>query len=107
MIMLTRKSVVTPLLAATLLAACGSTPTRESTGQYIDDSSITAKIKAAFVADEQVKARDVSVETFKGTVQLSGFADTRAEMQRAVDLAAKVPGVKQVENDIQLKPSNH
>lgn len=93
------------LMAAALLAACGGTPTRESTGEYIDDTTITTKVKAALVADKSVKAANVSVETFKGTVQLSGFADNTAEMTRAVEIARKVTGVKAVQNDIKLKAS--
>jgi hyperosmotically inducible periplasmic protein len=97
------KSMVAALLATAFLAACGSTPNRESTGQYFDDAAITTKVKAAFVRDKQIKAADIAVETFKGTVQLSGFADNREEIRRAVDLASRVVGVKLVENDIQLK----
>ncbi|MBI4995676.1 MAG: BON domain-containing protein [Rhodocyclales bacterium] len=93
----------TALLAAALLAACGSTPSRESTGEYIDDTAITTKVKAALVADKSVKATNVSVETFKGTVQLSGFADNTTEIARAVEIASKVAGVKAVQNDIKLK----
>lgn len=93
------------LLAAALLAACGGTPSRESTGEYIDDTAITAKVKAALVADNSVKASNVSVETFKGTVQLSGFADNTAEIARAVEIASKVAGVRAVQNDIKLKTS--
>lgn len=93
------------LLAAALLAACGGTPTRESTGEYIDDTVITSKVKAALVADDSVKAANVSVETFKGTVQLSGFADDTAEITRAVEIASKVAGVRAVQNEIKLKSS--
>lgn len=90
------------LLVATL-AACGGSPTRESTGEYIDDTAITTKVKAAFVQDKLVSAGDIKVETFKGSVQLSGFADSPAEIQQAVSVASKVPGVKSVRNDIRLK----
>jgi osmotically-inducible protein OsmY len=102
-IMLNGRSMVAAVLAAAFLAACGSTPTRESTGEYLDDAAITTKVKAAFVGDRQIKAADISVETFKGTVQLSGFADNREEIRRAVEIASRVVGVKLVENDIQLK----
>lgn len=101
--MLKGRSMVAALLATAVLAACGSTPNRESTGQYFDDAAITAKVKAAFVGDKQIKANDISVDTFKGTVQLSGFADNREEIRRAVEIASRVVGVKLVENDIQLK----
>ena len=85
------------------LAACGSTPTRESPRQYIDDATITTKVKSAFVADKTVSAMDVKVETYKGTVQLSGFAKSQAEINQAVSVARGVTGVQSVKNDIQLK----
>lgn len=78
-------------------------PARETPGEYIDDAAITAKVKAAFVKDKAVNATDVKVETYKGTVQLSGFAASSAAIERAVELAGKVPGVKMVRNDIRLK----
>ncbi|TVO58771.1 BON domain-containing protein [Denitromonas halophila] len=87
----------------TALAACAGSPTRESTGQYIDDSAITTKVKSAFVKDKTVSALNIGVDTFKGEVQLSGFADTRQEIQRAGELARDVPGVRSVKNDIRLK----
>lgn len=86
-----------------VLAACGSTPTHESTGQYVDDATITSKVKAAFVADKNVSAMDINVETFKGTVQLSGFAKSQTEINQAVALARDVKGVQSVKNDIRLK----
>lgn len=100
------------LLAALALGAtallslptgCAGTPTKESTGEYVDDSSITAKVKAALIGDEVTKAREINVETFKGTVQLSGFVDTSAEKDRAADLAKGVAGVKSVKNNIVVK----
>ena len=80
-----------------------SPPASKSAGQYIDDTAITAKVKAAFVKDKEVKATEVKVETYKGDVQLSGFAKNSAEIERAVQLAKNVPGVKTVHNDIRLK----
>lgn len=95
----------TTLLVAVLtaLTACSGTPTRESTGQYLDDSVITTKVKAAFVEDKAVNALDIKVVTFKGTVQLSGFANNPQEIDRAVALARNVQGVTSVKNDIRLK----
>jgi osmotically-inducible protein OsmY len=101
--MLNVKSALAALLAATLLAACGSTPTKESTGEYIDDAAITTKVKAAFVKDELVSALDVKVATFKGRVQLSGFADSPTAIRRADSIARTVPGVKSVDNDLRVK----
>ena len=86
------------------LSGCASTPTRQSTGEYIDDASITTKVKAAFVKDEIVKAREVSVETYKGVVQLSGFVNTAEEKSRAGQIAAGVSGVGSVTNNIEIKP---
>ena len=82
---------------------CASTATSASTGEYIDDSSITVKVKAAFVNDPTVKAFDVGVETFKGVVQLSGFVNTTAEKEQAGRVAATVKGVTQVKNNIMVK----
>lgn len=82
---------------------CAATATQQSTGEYVDDSSITVKVKAAFVKDEIVKALDVSVETFKGVVQLSGFVNTAAEKTQAAHVASSVPGVLEVKNNIVVK----
>jgi hyperosmotically inducible periplasmic protein len=82
---------------------CAGTSTRESTGEFVDDATITTKIKAALVKDETVKAGDVNVETFKGVVQLSGFVDTAAQKTRASELARTVIGVKEVKNSITVK----
>ena len=76
---------------------------RESLGETVDDSIITTKVKAAFVDDIHVSALNITVETFKGTVQLSGFADNERELERAAELARNVNGVKSVKNDIRLK----
>ena len=103
--MLNSKSRLAAILVAVTVAACGGSPAKESTGQYLDDTTITTKVKAAFVSDKTVDAMDVKVETFKGTVQLSGFADSSAEIERASQIAAKVTGVKAVRNDIRLKPA--
>lgn len=97
-----RRGVAIAVMAVAL-AACSSSPTHESVGQYFDDSSTTARIKGKFVGDKQVSALDISVETYNGTVQLSGYADNRQEIQRAVELAQATPGVKSVHNDIHLK----
>jgi osmotically-inducible protein OsmY len=99
-------------LAATMVAfaiaglvGCAGSPTRESTGEYIDDSAITTKVKAKLVEDKAVSALDIHVETFKGVVQLSGFAKSNAVKRRAVELAQSVPGVKEVRDHIELRTS--
>jgi osmotically-inducible protein OsmY len=82
---------------------CASTPTSDSTGQYVDDTVITTKVKSALVADEAVKAFAVSVETVKGVVQLSGFVNTAAQKSAAGEDAAAVKGVKDVRNNLIVK----
>lgn len=110
------KKIQTCLLSLTLLGAgagtllttaCSSTATRESTGEYIDDSAITTKVKAAFVKDETVKAMDVQVETFRGVVQLSGFVDSATQKKRAEQIARGTTGVHEVTNNIQLKANQN
>lgn len=93
-------------LAATLgsvVVGCASTSTSEGTGQYLDDSVITGKVKAALVEDPTTKATEINVETFKGVVQLSGFVSSQAAANRAIELARGVSGVKGVTNDMRLK----
>jgi len=92
-------------LAVTLASAagCASSQKQEGTGQYIDDSVITAKVKAAFVEDPVTKATEINVETFKGVVQLSGFVSSVAAADRAVSLARGISGVVSVRNDMRLK----
>lgn len=87
----------------TFAGGCAATATQASTGEYIDDSSITVKVKAAFVKDPIVKALDVKVETFKGAVQLSGFVNTTEEMAQAGLVAGRIDGVTNVKNDIVVK----
>ncbi|HSN39405.1 MAG TPA: BON domain-containing protein [Burkholderiales bacterium] len=88
---------------ATLLTACAGSPSQSSTGEYVDDSVITTKIKSEFVKDETVKALDVHVRTFKGKVQLSGFVKTQAEKNRAGEIAKSVEGVVAVDNGLVVK----
>src|SRR5689334_11597160 len=76
-----------------LPTGCAGTATRKSTGEYVDDAAITAKVKTAFVKDDVVKAMQVDVTTFKGTVQLSGFVDTAEQKARAGQIAASINGV--------------
>jgi len=90
------------LLPVTWLG-CASTPTRESTGEYIDDSTITAKVKTALVKDPVVSAFAVGVKTYKGVVQLSGFVNTAAEKTKAEEVARGVYGVKSVTNSLIVK----
>lgn len=82
---------------------CSGGDTRQSTGQYIDDSAITAKVKSKLLSDDEVSGLAVEVETYKGVVQLSGFVDSNDEKRRAENLAEDVPGVRNVQNDLQVK----
>jgi hypothetical protein len=91
-------------VVATMFSGCASTPTHESTGEYIDDSTITAKIKAKYAGDPDVSAMQVGVETYKGVVQLSGFVDNDYAKKKAGALAKKEAGVVRVENDLIVKP---
>ncbi len=95
-------AVFTASLALTVVG-CSSSPTRVSTGEYIDDAAITAKVKAAFVNDPTLKATEINVETFKGDVQLSGFVAQPQDAQRAAEVARGVKGVTSVKNDIRVK----
>jgi len=86
-----------------LLGACASTRTRESTGEYVDDALITTKLKAAILNEPGLKSAEINVETFKGRVQLSGFVNSRADMDRATVLAREIKGVTSVANDMRMK----
>jgi osmotically-inducible protein OsmY len=96
------RSVVAVLLIAVFMA-CASTPKQESTGEFVDDSAITTKVKADLLADNILKGFKVSVETYKGIVELSGFVDTQATKDRAGSIARKVAGVKEVRNHVIVK----
>jgi osmotically-inducible protein OsmY len=87
----------------TLAAACAATPTTESTGGYLDDSSITAKIKSDLVADKNVSANDIHVKTYKGVVDLSGFVNSRSDIGEARLVADQVNGVKSVHDNLIVK----
>jgi osmotically-inducible protein OsmY len=76
---------------------------KESTGEYIDDAVITAKVKEAVLEEPSLKSAEINVETSKGTVQLSGFVRSRVDINKAVEVAKHVKGVKSVKNDMILK----
>ena len=82
---------------------CASTPTQEGTGEYVDDSVITAKVKAAVLNEPSLKSAEINVETFKGVVQLSGFVSSQSAIDKAVEVARGVKGVKSVKNDMRVK----
>lgn len=82
---------------------CAATPKQQSTGQYIDDSVITTKVKAAVFDEPSLKILQITVETYKGVVQLSGFVDSAQSAARAAEVAGKVEGVIEVKNDLRVK----
>ena len=86
-----------------LLQACAPTATRESTGEYVDDSAITGKIKTKLLGDPTVSGFAISVETFRGRVILSGFVSSQAQVDRAIALAREVPGVREVQSALVIK----
>lgn len=98
-----RISVLVAAVALTALAGCASTQKHESTGQYLDDSSITTRVKTAIFQDPSLKSAEINVETFKGRVQLSGFVSSRANIDRATAVAQSVSGVASVANDMRVK----
>ena len=91
------------MLALLAVVGCAGTSTREGTGEYVDDAVITTKVKAAIFNEPTLKSAEINVETFKGSVQLSGFVSSRANMTKAVDLARTVAGVKGVRDDMRIK----
>lgn len=96
---------VSMLFTALLLSACGSSPSQESAGQYLNDSAITSKVKAAIFNEPTLKSLEINVVTYKGDVQLSGFVGSVEQTNRAVEVAKKVSGVVSVKNDMRVKGS--
>jgi osmotically-inducible protein OsmY len=86
-----------------LCLGCASTPTSDSTGQYVDDTAITTKVKNALLADGAVKSTEISVKTVKGVVQLSGFVDTSDQKAAAEKDASTIAGVKDVNDNLVVK----
>jgi len=91
------------LMLVVTFAACASTPTRESTGEYIDDSVITTKVKSLLAADDFLKSFQISVETYQGTVQLSGFVNSQKAIDKAGEVVRSVKGVKSLKNNLIVK----
>lgn len=109
----THALLVTAVLGFTALAGCVSTSEepsagagKQTAGQVVDDGVVTAKIKARLVDDPVTKAYQINVETFKGTVQLSGFVDSAEARSRAEELARDMDGVKAVKNSLQVRKSD-
>ncbi|MFZ6658155.1 BON domain-containing protein [Undibacterium sp. TJN19] len=97
--------IIVLLFSASLLAiaGCAATPTREGTGEYVDDTVITTKVKAEILNEPTLKSAEINVETFKGVVQLSGFVSSAANIEKAASIARNVKGVRSVKNDMRLK----
>lgn len=99
------KRIATFLFAASLvaIAGCASTAKHEGTGEYVDDTVITTKVKAEIFNEPTLKSSEINVETFKGVVQLSGFVSSNASIDKAVSITRSVKGVVSVKNDMRLK----
>ena len=96
----------TAFLAAvtmTFMLGCASTTKHEGTGEYVDDTVITAKVKAKILEEPGLKSAEINVETFKGVVQMSGFVKSQADINKAAELARSVRGVHSVKNDMIVK----
>jgi len=91
------------LMVIATFVACASTPKQESTGEYVDDSVITTKVKSLLAADDFLKSFEISVETFKGIVQLSGFVNSQKAIDKAGEIVNSVKGVKSVKNNVIVK----
>ena len=101
-----RHRILSFLICIGLIAAflgCASTPTRESSSEYVDDSAITTRVKAAIFDDPSLKVLQINVETFKGEVQLSGFVDSAQSVKKAGEVARSVKGVTSVKNNLIVK----
>ena len=101
-----KQSLIAAALSAFLLVSvvgCASTSKSEGTGEYVDDSVITTKVKAAIFNEPGLKSFEINVETYKGVVQLSGFVSSEADINKAVDVARSVKGVVSVKNNMHVK----
>ena len=102
-----KKSIVIRLLVLLMLvavfSACASTSTRESAGEYVDDSVITTKVKSQLAADDFLKSFQISVETYQGVVQLSGFVNSKKAVDKAGEIVRGVKGVKSLKNNLIVK----
>ena len=98
----TISTIILAVIFATVLG-CASTSKQEGTGEYIDDTVITTKVKAAVFNEPSLKSDEINVETFKGEVQLSGFVSSEANIKKAVEIARSVKGVTSVKNDMRVR----
>ena len=98
-----RLATLVGILFVALAVGCASTAKKEGTGEYVDDTVVTTKVKAAIFNEPTLKSAEINVETFKGVVQLSGFVSSKDAENTAVAVARKVPGVTSVKNDMRVK----
>ena len=101
-----KPSLFAAVLSAFLLVSvvgCASTSKSEGAGEYVDDAVITTKVKAAIFNEPGLKSFEINVETYKGVVQLSGFVNSQADINKAVDVARRVKGVVSVKNNMHVK----
>ena len=102
-----KRNIVIPFLVLLMLiatfAACAATRTHESTGGYVDDSVITTKVKSLLAEDDFLKSFQISVESFKGTVQLSGFVNSQQAVDKAGEITRSVKGVRSIKNNLIVK----
>jgi osmotically-inducible protein OsmY len=104
--MKTTQRLLTAVLSFSLIAltvGCASTRTNESVGEYLDDTALTTKVKASIFNEPTLKSAEINVETFKGDVQLSGFVNSQSDVNKAMEVARGVQGVKSVKNDMRVK----
>lgn len=99
------KRLATVFISILMVAAtgCASTATKEGTGEYIDDTVITTKVKTAIFNTPELKSREINVETFKGAVQLSGFVSSPSDITKAIEVTRSISGVTSVKNDMRIK----
>ena len=101
---ITRKlAILAGILFIAMTLGCASTAKQEGTGEYVDDTVITSKVKAAILNEPTLKSAEINVETFKGVVQLSGFVNSQQAVDKAAEITNGVKGVKSVKNDLIVK----
>lgn len=100
---MSKLKLIIVFLLAMLIVGCAGGTTHESTGEFLDDSVLTTKVKTSILGDSKLKMLQINVETYKGVVQLSGFVDSAAAVARAAQLASTVKGVKSVNNSLIVK----
>ncbi len=91
------------IILTTFFLGCASTSKQEGTGEYVDDTVITTKVKTAILGESTLKSSEINVETYKGVVQLSGFVNSKADINKAIEVTRQIKGVTSVKNSMRLK----